>query len=122
MKKFLLIAFTCLIPSAHAVDYVKCEAIRAVISRNDIQKGEAKKDARTTFEIQKLREKYPKLYTACISLYGTKEFKECQDFEKTIFSTFKDEFTEYEKSKLSPYVEVNTRATKDFEKNGCYWF
>ena len=122
MKKLLLVAFPFLIPSAHAVDYVKCEAIRAVIARNNIQKDTAKKEARDLFKVKKLREKYSKVYSGCISLYGSEEYKECQDFEKIIFSTFKDEFTEYEKSKLSPYVEVNTRATKDFKKNGCYWF
>jgi len=53
MKKILLIAFSCLIPSAHAVDYVKCEAIRAVISRNSIQRQEAFKDSYDRFEMKK---------------------------------------------------------------------
>ena len=43
MKKILLIAFTWLIPSAHAVDYVASEAIWAVIARKDIKKDQAKK-------------------------------------------------------------------------------
>ena len=34
------------------------------------------------------------------------------------FSSDSDEFKEYEKSKLSHYVENNTRANKDFDKNG----
>ena len=122
MKKILLIAFSCLIPSAHAVDYVKCEAIRAVIARNEIQKENATEEAKGPFKIMNLREKYPKVYSGCISLYGTSEYKECQNFEKFIFTTFSTEFNEYKKSKLKPYVEINTRATKDFDKNGCYWF
>ena len=122
MKKILLIAFSFLIPSAHAVDYVKCEAIRAVIARNNIQKDTAKKEARDLFKVKKLREKYSKVYSGCISLYGSEEYKECEAFEKSIFSVFGAEFKEYEKSKLSPFEEINTRATKDFDKNGCYWF
>ena len=37
MKKIFFIAFACLIPSANAVDYVKCEAIRAVIASFTIE-------------------------------------------------------------------------------------
>ena len=119
MKKFLFLAFTFLTPSVYAVDYVKCEAIRAVISRNRIQQGEASKSARSQFQSKKVREKYGTSY--CTN-YGTAAYKECKNFEQNVFSNFADERAEYQKMKLEPYVKINTRATKDFEKNGCYWF
>ena len=118
MKKILLIAFSCLIPSAHAVDYVKCEAIRAVISRNSIQKQEAFKEAYDDFEMKKIREKYGKGYCE----YGSETYNECSQFSKNVWKNFKDEGIAYRQDIKKPYEEINDRAVKDFEKNGCYWF
>ena len=33
MKRLLLLTFLCVVPSAHAVDYVKCEAMQKAQSR-----------------------------------------------------------------------------------------
>ena len=134
MKKILLIAFSCLIPSAHAVDYVKCEAIRAVIMRNELQMEEERKLARSFFPTIKTREKYGtpspeflrKKGGVCY-MYGgesisSREYRECEDFKKTVWSNFKSEGEKYIAEQILPYVEIESRATKDFNKNGCYWF
>ena len=130
MKRLLIPLLALLIPSAHAVDYVKCEAIRAVISRNYIQKGKVKKDASKLFYVQKLQEKFPALkkprtgvdkVVNCYNLYLDDEvFKECEEFEKTIFTEFSDEFNEFIKPKLKPYEEREDRASKDWVKNDCF--
>ena len=121
MKKILLIAFSCLIPSAHAVDYVKCEAIRAVISRNSIQRQEAFKDSYDRFEMKKRKEKFGESF--CHSLgYGSTKYNECNKFTKTIWQEFKDEGLAFRQAAKEPYNKIELRATKDFEKNGCYWF
>ena len=107
-----------LIPSAHAVDYVKCEAIRAVISRNEIQKSDASENSISKFRAKKIREKYGKGYCQ----YGSATYNECNNFKETVFSNFEDEYEVYVKAVIDPYIEINSRAVKDFEKNGCYWF
>ena len=118
MKKFLFLAFTFLTPSVYAVDYVKCEAIRAVISRNSIQQDKAIKDSISQFRAKKIKEKYGTSYCS----YGTATYNECRNFKENVFSNFKDEAAEYREAVNEPYIEINIRATKDFEKNGCYWF
>ena len=118
MKKIFLIAFTCLIPSANAVDYVKCEAIRAVIARNSIQQDEAYKNSLEGFRSKKIREKYGKGYCS----YGTATYNECKKFKENVFSTFAVEGAAYRQAAKEPYIKINDRAVKDFDKNGCYWF
>ena len=134
MKKFLLIAFTCLIPSAHAVDYVKCEAIRSVLVRNEIQKRNVVEGAERPFKQKKLKERFPDLvenvngYVFCIDRSTRKEISECDDFRNSILSVqsdgrtrlFEDEFQEYIKPKLKSYEERETRASKDWVKNDCF--
>ena len=134
MKRSLIPLLALLIPSAHAVDYVKCEAIRAVIMRNELQMKEERKLARSFFPTIKAREKYGtpspeflrKKGDVCW-MYGgetlsSKEYKECENFKKTVWSNFKSEGEKYIANEILPFVEIESRATKDFEKNGCYWF
>ncbi len=118
MKKILLIAFSCLITSAHAVDYVKCEAIRAVIARNEIQKNEAIENSKSEFQAKKVKQKYGKGYCQ----YGSATYDECRWFKEDVFKNFEDEYAAYLEAALDPYIEINGRAEKDFDKNGCYWF
>tara|TARA_A100001011_G_scaffold392107_1_gene478942 strand:- start:548 stop:787 length:240 start_codon:yes stop_codon:yes gene_type:complete len=59
MKRLLLPLLVFLIPSAHAVDYVQCEAIQKFIDRNSLEKEKIYNTAKGLFEIKKLREKYP---------------------------------------------------------------
>ena len=107
--------------SVSATNYVECEAIRAVISRNGIQKDEAIKNAGSAFRQSKVEEKYNG--KDCYSFpYDSYERKQCQAYELTVFSIFGDEYSEFRKSIISPYEEIDERATKDFKKRGCYWF
>ena len=121
MKRLLLPLLALLIPSAHATNYVECEAIRAVIARNGIQKDEAIKNARETFRQTKVKGSHNGKDCNDFS-YGSNDREQCQSFELGIFTIFGDEYSKYKESIISPYKEIDERATKDFKKRGCYWF
>ena len=103
MYRFLLIAFASLMPSAHAVDYLKCETIRSIMIRNELQMKEKIKSARYSFPILKAREKYGTPSSQYLKTKGdacymhggdsisSKEYKEREAFKKTVWTNFKTE-------------------------------
>ena len=121
MKRLLLPLLALLIPAAHATNYVECEAIRTVIMRNGIQKDEALKSVDFRFKKLKVKEKY--YVDNCLDFdYDSWEREQCDAFASKVFSTFKDEYVEYVKPTISPYLDIEQRATNDFKKRGCYYF
>ena len=123
MKRLLLPLLALLIPSAHATNYVECEAIRAVIMRNEIQMDKATKDAISRFKTSKIKEKYNgKGYCVLDFPYGTSGREECKEFEETITTVFSDEAEKFIEPSVNPYREIEKRATNDFKKRGCYYF
>ena len=110
--------------SVSATNYVECEAIRAVIMRNEIQMEKAEKNAVVAFEYQKVEEKYADQgIKSCYDFgYDTVQRKECNDYEKSVITIFKDEALKFFNERVGPYEEIEERATKDFKKRGCYWF
>ena len=114
MKRLLLPLLALLIPAAHATDYVECEAIRAVIYRNRVQRQKEYK--RLNAEIPKISDeqrysKYKVYY--CELLEDPKIKAECQNMKEPIVDLSK---------KLKPYDDIEKRATNDFKKRGCYYF
>ena len=139
MKRLLLSLLTLFIPAAHATNYVECEAIRAVISRNNIQQGEAKKNSKNDFVEFKINEKFPEnnyireRFNFCAGLDGKVNENKCfafwdsiatfwNDTDTEIKSQYISEYQEFLNSKLEPYIQVNKRATNDLKKRGCYYF
>ena len=124
MKRLLLSLLALSIPAAHATNYVECEAIRAVISRNGIQMEEAEKNALVAFQYQKVEEKYADQgITSCYDFgYDTVQRKECNSYENSVTTIFEDEAHNFFNERVGPYKEIEERATKDFKKRGCYWF
>ena len=59
MKRLLLSLLALSIPAAHATNYVECEAIRAVISRTEMQIKDVKKKSPHNFAEFKVNQKYP---------------------------------------------------------------
>ena len=126
--------------SVSATNYVECEAIRAVITRTEIQIEDVKKKSPHNFAEFKVNQKYPEnnfiKYGStgfCYGLYGKSNYDECYSYLKTIArfinnvdteiqDEYKSEFREFTLSKLKPYVKVSERATNDFKKRGCYYF
>ena len=140
MKRLLLPLLTLLIPAAHATNYVECEAIRAVITRTEMQIEDVKKKSPHNFAEFKVNQKYPennfvKYSTVgfCYGLYGKSNYDECRnylstiarfinDYDTIIKDEYKSEFQEFTLSKLKPFAKVSERARNDFKKRGCYWF
>ena len=102
--------------------------------RNELQMKEERKLAKSFFPTIKAREKYGtpspeflrKKGYVCY-MYGgesisSKEYRECESFKKTVWSNFKSEGEKYIANEILPFVEIESRATKDFDKNGSYWF
>ena len=144
MKRLLLPLLVFLIPSAHAVDYVQCEAIQKFIDRNSLEKEKIYNTSKALFEIKKLREKYPNFTNSdsfllgirsagstCLAMMseqgyknykGMSEYKECETYEKNILSTFSKEYQDYLTSSplLIENLKKDTKAKKDFKEKGCY--
>tara|TARA_Y100001968_G_scaffold247734_1_gene232208 strand:- start:283 stop:693 length:411 start_codon:yes stop_codon:yes gene_type:complete len=136
MKRLLFsLILTIGFPAAvSATNYVECEAIRAVMSRTEIQKKEAISLAKSKFAKLKTREKYgtptpeflKKKGGACY-LYGgetvtSTKYKECESFKKNVWKNFKGEGAQYVIEQIKPYIDIEDRASKDFTKRGCYYF
>ena len=52
MKRLLLLTFLCVVPSAHAVDYVKCEAMQKALGRTNNTAFQVWKSAHISAERQ----------------------------------------------------------------------
>ena len=119
MRKLLIALLAFSIPSAHATNYVECEAIRAAIIRNQIQMEKERVDTKAAFEVRKTREKYGKDISACYDLgWDTVEKKECDEWLKSVSSS--DEARKYYKKYLDPLKKNEKRALKDYKKKGCF--
>ena len=57
----LLQLLALVIPSAHAPNYVECEAIRSVIIRNNVQLENAIKESYLTFKFKLIIEKFQEI-------------------------------------------------------------
>ena len=124
-------------PSAQAVDYVQCEAIRNLISKNKVQMSEALKIGEFYFKRGKIRERYsyiPKEEKAdCVSLLKgwnmakgfdavDKEYRECKAFSETILTEFNEEYKDIEISILNKFKKVEKKAQEDYIEKGCLVF
>ena len=113
MKRFLIPLFTFLIPSAHAVDYVQCEAIRNIMVRNEMQKETEEQLLRSqVISLEDLiYSKYRVYY--CDLLKDPKIKAECSKEKAPTLDLEKE---------LKPFNDIDKRLTADFKGKGCYWF
>ena len=119
MRRLLIALFLLLVPSAQALDYVECEAIKAVIDRNSIQKKQAFEDSYDNFKSKKIKERYGKL---CVELgYSSPKYSDCTSYERSIWRFHKEEGNTYRKSLEARYQAIEERAKNDFTNEGCYW-
>ncbi len=120
MKKYFIPLLAFLIPSAHAVDYVQCEAIRTVITRNQSQL-----DDYIDKKLQEAKDaKYGEDYQCGDLLIYEKDkeaFEECVSFGSRTLGT-KEGYKIIKSTEYDKYKEIEKRANKDFKNKGCYWF
>ena len=140
MKRLLLPLLSLLIPAAHATNYVECEAIRNVIVRTQIQEEDAFDEIKNSFQKKKVNQKYNVETCDLLSdkeigksfldpsefannFYANSQIKvnECVEYRDDSIETFKKEWNEYYISSIKIYRDIETRATKDFKRRGCYW-
>ena len=120
MKRLLLPILALLIPAAHATNYVECEAIRAVIMRNQSQMNNSFDEIRSSFHRKKVNEKYG---VETCNLVGERYLiDQCVTYRGSTPKTFEVEWNEFYKASMKVYADINTRATNDFKKRGCYYF
>ena len=113
MKRLLLPLLALLIPSAHAVDYVQCEAIRNILVRNEMQREDKEKLLRSQeISLDDLRYSKYKVYY-CELLKDPKIKAECSKLKKPTYDLSEE---------LKPYDDIDKRLVKDFTNKGCYWF
>ncbi len=113
MKRLLLPLLAFLMPSAHAVDYVQCEAIRNIMVRNGMQKEKEEQLLRSqVISLEDLiYSKYRVYY--CDLLKDPKIKDECSKEKAPTIDLEKE---------LKPFDDIDKRLTKDFKNKGCYWF
>ena len=117
MRKLLIALLAFSIPSAHATNYVECEAIRAAIIRNQIQMKNAEENFYKAYEGKLVEEKYGEGIRSCY--YDLDELRdECKDWMNSIWRT--EEYLKPLNATLAPYKKNEKRAKKDFKKKGCY--
>ena len=128
MKRLLLLPLLLLIPSAQAVDYVKCEAIQKFArEQNLLRSNEYQTAVMTITRENEIPSKIHKKYGTSTCKYAGSsksldEFlatrKECKNFKnQLILSLGGEEEMKKINKKYNPRIE---RAKKDFKKAGCY--
>ena len=127
VKCLLLPLLALLIPSAHATNYVECEAIRAVITRNNMQIEDAEKAAIDLFVEKKIGEKFGLGNTnikdcSQVADEDTLLRSTCDAYAKRVYSNSKEEAKPFLEEYKKTFIDVELRATKDFKKRGCYYF
>ena len=123
MKRLLLPLLALLIPSAHATNYVECEAIRSVITRNNIQLENAIKDSYLAFKSKLINEKFQ--VNNCSEIDYEMEFVrniDCKAFADKIPDSDSEEYKSFLIEYTQPYLDIDKRASGDFKKRGCYYF
>tara|TARA_Y100001937_G_scaffold24062_1_gene34574 strand:+ start:11247 stop:11612 length:366 start_codon:yes stop_codon:yes gene_type:complete len=121
MKRLLLPLLALLIPSAHATNYVECEAIRSVITRNNIQLENAIKDSYLAFKSKLINEKFQ--VNNCSEIeFEYVDNLDCRLFAEKIPDSDSEEYKSFFIAYTQPYRDIDKRASSDFKKRGCYYF
>ena len=123
MKRLLLPLLALSIPAAHATNYVECEAIRAVITRNNIQLENAVNNSYQSFRTKLINEKFKvNSYSEIDRELDFVRNIDCKAFADKIPNTQSEEYELFFTELTKPYFDIEDRATNDFKKRGCYYF
>jgi len=123
MRRLLFASPLFLIPSAHALDYVECEATRSVISINSVQRQEEFKAGYDRFIALKTREKYGN--SSCFQVaqsYSNAKYDECRNHEKSVWKTFREEGQSYRKNLKSHTTRLKRELQKIFKRKVAIGF
>ena len=115
MKRLLLLPLLCLMPAAHAVDYVKCEAMQKAYYLLEARRNQLLNPT-NFFDLGQ------QIYEDCKHLEGwgltSKEYTECSDAaRKRLTSTPDYQAGRRQRDQLLKRMEA---VQADYEAEGCY--
>ena len=113
MKQILLVAVLCLIPSAHAIDYVKCEAIQRAAARLKSSMDAEALAAQNEIILPAMEEAQSK----CSTKFVNNELLNCISLRMATYEAEGDLAREEVIEKYAPRVD---RVLADYEAMECY--
>ena len=112
MKRLLLPLLALLIPAAYATNYVECEAIRSVITRNNIQLKNTIKDSYLAFKSKLINEKFKVNNCSEIEFEYVTNL-DCRIFAEKIPDSDSVEYKSFFIEHTQPYRDMDKRASGD---------
>ena len=124
MKRLLLLPFLCLMPSAQAMDYVKCEAMQKAMSRLRTRQSQLLDPSRHTASSREIFETCKHLRPSS-SDYGTPAYREKYADYDQCTATVRQRFTstpefQAEKQELKQIPKRIAAVQADYNAAGCY--
>ena len=113
MKKMLLISVLCLMPSAQAIDYVKCEAIQRAAARLKSSMDAEALAAQNAIVLPAMEGAQSK----CSAKFANNEFHNCLS---TRMVTYEAEGDLAREKVIEKYASRIDRVLADYEAMGCY--
>ena len=113
MKRILLVSVLCLMPSAQAIDYVKCEAIQRAAARLKYSMDAEALAAQNAIVIPAMEGAQSK----CSKKFVNNEFLNCISHRMATYEAEGDLAREEVIEKYAPRVD---RVLADYEAMGCY--
>ena len=113
MKQILLISVLCLMPSAQAIDYVKCEAIQRSAARLKASMDAEALAAKNAVVLPAMEGAQSK----CSTRFVNNEFLDCISIRMENYEAEGDMAREEVIKKYAPRVD---RVLADYEAMGCY--
>ena len=126
MKRLLLLPLV-FAPAAHAVDYIRCEAMQKALSRSRFLEGEVVSELRSRFRIQEAAKICgPKPAASRSGTWGSlinedRAWSKCKD--DLIWQPMTQSRIEAMVASSPQYLRATQRTREirsDFERNGCF--
>ena len=113
MKQILLVSILCLMPSAQAIDYVKCEAIQRAAARLKSSMDAEALAAQNAIVLPAM----DRAQSKCSAKFVNNEVLNCISIRIAKYEAEGDRAREEVFKKYVPRVD---RVLADYEANGCY--
>jgi len=115
MKRLLLLTFLCLVPSAHAVDYVKCEAMQKAQSRiqNSIRQNKSEREDALDYAAELAHMK-------CGSPRGSGDDEPPAEWKACVLPILKKHEVPLVNKELEQLENRAAQVQDDYDAEGCY--
>ena len=115
MKRLLLLTFLCVVPSAHAVDYVKCEAMQKAQSRiqTSIRQNRSEREDALDYAAELAHMK-------CGSPRGSGDDEPPAEWKACVLPILKKHEVPLVNKELKQLENRAAQVQADFDAAGCY--